>query len=555
MRYADGMIRTTRHRIVGGDPTALADTFDEQHASCRAVFNRVVEETDRRGKVPSQYDLFKGLTRWRHAGVVGDAPVTVQRGAALQARTACVKHCDHVEKTAWRLRKDWQQEMLAVEWLDQLPKGCDAPTDNKALKAWLDGLPKAQAPDKRTRNALLHKPLKRVPVVRDKQDRMRSRKEFESGKHRPALHFVDGVTRVDAGTVRLRGVGQLSVKGRVPEDAKIAGAHLVERTLLPKGRGGRPCPQSKRRFELHIQQRTPTPEPRPPDSATPVGVDMGVVNTAATSSGDLLHSADESDAFDRIAESQRRNAGRTAGSVAHRKERRAQQRQWRRIKGRQTNETRHLALSVALSAALLAIEDLRVGNMTRSAKGTVSMPGAGVKAKAKLNRRLARSRLRALRQALEAACERTGTTLRVVPSQNSSQTCAVCGHCDKGNRESQSTFHCLACGHRAHADVNAAVVILQRALAQLERELETGGGDRRLARQLKNCLRMASSAAGLHGRAVETHVGDLVRLRTETGRFDQPGRQYREIGLSAKGAVKRLDPTTLAYAERVESSI
>ena len=166
-----GMIRTTRHHIVGGDPTALADAFDERHASCRAVFNRVVDEADRRGKVPSRFDLFKELTRWRRAGVAGDAPVAVQRGAALQARTACAKHREHVEKTAWRLNEDWQRETLAVEWLDQLPNGRGAPTGDKALKAWLDGLPKARAPDKRTRNALLHKPLKRVPVVRDKRER------------------------------------------------------------------------------------------------------------------------------------------------------------------------------------------------------------------------------------------------------------------------------------------------------------------------------------------------------------------------------------------------
>ena len=549
------MVRTTRHHIVGGDPTALADAFDAQHASCRAAFNRVVAEADRRGKVPSQYDLFKDLTRWRHAGVVDDAPVSVQRGAVLQARTACVKHRDHVEKTAWRLHKDWQQETIAVEWLDRLPDSQQAPIDNKTLKAWLDELPKGQAPDRQARNALLHKPLRRVDPPRVKADRMRSRKEFESGKHRPALHFVGGVKRVDANTVRLPGIGQVSVKGRAPENAKIAGAHLVERTPHRRGRNGQRCPQSKRRFELHIQLRTPTPDIKPLNSAMPLGVDVGVVNAASTSNGDLFRFTDESEFFDRIAESQRRNTKRAAGSVAHRKERRAQHRAWRRIKGRQTNETRHLALALALSTALLAIEDLRVGNMTRSARGTASMPGAGVKAKGKLNRRLARSRLRALRQALEAACERIGTTLRVVPPRNSSRTCAVCGHRDKGNRESQSTFHCLACGHHAHADANAAVVILQWALAQLERELEAGGGDRRLAQQLRQRMRMASSVAGLHGRAVETQVGDLVRLRTETGRFDYPSRQNREINLTANGAAQMLGTVPSAYAEGVESSI
>ena len=103
---------------------------------------------------------------------------------------------------------------------------------------------------------------------------MRSRKEFESGKHRPALHFVDGVKRVDANTVRLPGIGQVSVKGRAPENAKIAGAHLVERTPHRRGRNGQRCPQSKRRFELHIQLRRPSPDIKPLNSAMPLGVDV-----------------------------------------------------------------------------------------------------------------------------------------------------------------------------------------------------------------------------------------------------------------------------------------
>jgi putative transposase len=51
-----------------------------------------------------------------------------------------------------------------------------------------------------------------------------------------------------------------------------------------------------------------------------------------------------------------------------------------------------------------------------------------------------------------------------------SQTCHECGHVDKANRTSQSTFTCVACGHTDHADVNAARNILARAraLADLE---------------------------------------------------------------------------------------
>ena len=41
----------------------------------------------------------------------------------------------------------------------------------------------------------------------------------------------------------------------------------------------------------------------------------------------------------------------------------------------------------------------------------------------------------------------------------SSQTCAECGHVAAESRRSQETFVCVACGHRANADVNAALPV------------------------------------------------------------------------------------------------
>ncbi|WP_225981820.1 transposase [Acidithiobacillus sp. 'AMD consortium'] len=40
----------------------------------------------------------------------------------------------------------------------------------------------------------------------------------------------------------------------------------------------------------------------------------------------------------------------------------------------------------------------------------------------------------------------------------------VCGVVDAGNRQTQAEFHCLHCGHEAHADVNAAQNILARGV-------------------------------------------------------------------------------------------
>jgi putative transposase len=44
--------------------------------------------------------------------------------------------------------------------------------------------------------------------------------------------------------------------------------------------------------------------------------------------------------------------------------------------------------------------------------------------------------------------------------------CANCGHTDAGNRVTQAEFICQACGHCAHADVNAAINILRAGRAR-----------------------------------------------------------------------------------------
>ena len=59
-----------------------------------------------------------------------------------------------------------------------------------------------------------------------------------------------------------------------------------------------------------------------------------------------------------------------------------------------------------------------------------------------------------------------GGNLVIVPAAYTSQTCHKCGHVAKENRDSQAVFHCVECGYRANADVNAAKNILGRALIQ-----------------------------------------------------------------------------------------
>ena len=105
---------------------------------------------------------------------------------------------------------------------------------------------------------------------------------------------------------------------------------------------------------------------------------------------------------------------------------------------------------------MIRVEDLQIGNMTRSAKGTRGNPGRNVRAKAGLNREILRSGWGLLVRRLQDKAP--GRVEKVSPAFTS-QRCSACGHVDAKSRESQARFVCTACGFACHADVNAAINI------------------------------------------------------------------------------------------------
>jgi transposase len=102
---------------------------------------------------------------------------------------------------------------------------------------------------------------------------------------------------------------------------------------------------------------------------------------------------------------------------------------------------------------LIRVEDLEIKNMVRSARGTLAVPGANVRAKAGLNRSIHAAGWGLLVARLEDKAP--GRVEKINPAYTS-QICHACGHCAAENRESQAVFRCRACGHVDHADVNAA---------------------------------------------------------------------------------------------------
>jgi len=135
-----------------------------------------------------------------------------------------------------------------------------------------------------------------------------------------------------------------------------------------------------------------------------------------------------------------------------------------RLNDRRTNWVEQTTTALARTYDLIAVEDLHIRNMVRSAKGTTEIPGTNVAAKSGLNRAILASSWGITVQRLEHKLP-TNALIKVNP-RNTSRTCAACAHVSSGNRESQAEFKCEVCGHQAHADTNAAINILNLGLTK-----------------------------------------------------------------------------------------
>jgi putative transposase len=162
---------------------------------------------------------------------------------------------------------------------------------------------------------------------------------------------------------------------------------------------------------------------------------------------------------------------------------------------------------LAKSHGVVVVEDLRIQNLTRSARGTIEHPGSNVRAKAGLNRSILSMAWGKAGSMLTYKCPLRGGMLVRVDPRNSSVECARCGHASPTNRISQATFRCLACRHEANADTNAARVLLERGLTALSGATPGCGGtarEARLAVPHREPLLATPSLQGSRGRSGES---------------------------------------------------
>ncbi|WP_348529977.1 transposase [Methylocaldum sp. RMAD-M] len=235
---------------------------------------------------------------------------------------------------------------------------------------------------------------------------------------------------------------------------------------------------------VSIQTEREVPEPVHPSTSI-VGVDLGVANFAALSTGEIIAPVDAMKRHaQRLARYQRAMSRKQKFSKNWIKAKARIQKLHTRIGNIRRDHLHKLSTTISKNHAAVVIEDLQIRNMSRSASGTVEQPGKNTRAKAGLNRSILDQGWFEFRRQLEYKQAWRGGIVVAVDPRNTSLGCPVCGHVAKENRITQSRFECAHCGHTAHADVNAAVTILAAGHAVM-----ACGGD------VRPCLHLGAGRA------------------------------------------------------------
>jgi putative transposase len=217
-------------------------------------------------------------------------------------------------------------------------------------------------------------------------------------------------------------------------------------------------------WEISVACKIEIADPVPQNAC--IGVDRGVAIPFAMSDGTMVHLPDTIALREKsIRRARKELSRRLRGSNRyHKTRRRLATLQARNARARK--HTGHVASThLVKNFGMVAIEDLKITSMTKSAKGGVEAPGRNVRQKSGLNRVILNVGWYAFENMLSYKLSAAGGTLIKVSPHHTSQICSSCGERDPDNRKSQALFVCGGCGATHNADTNAAINILGRALA------------------------------------------------------------------------------------------
>lgn len=196
-------------------------------------------------------------------------------------------------------------------------------------------------------------------------------------------------------------------------------------------------------------------------SKSAIGVDLGIKKLVTTSDGQVFEPINSFKANQlKLARLQRKLKKKTKFSE-----------NWKKLNLKINKLHHHIAnirhdylhkvtTTLSKNHAMIVVEDLKVANMSKSAKGSIEKKGKDVKSKSSLNKSILDQGWSMLVGMLEYKQQWRGGLLVKVDPRYTSQTCSSCGHVAKENRLTQANFSCVECGFGENADINASRNIL-----------------------------------------------------------------------------------------------
>ena len=208
-----------------------------------------------------------------------------------------------------------------------------------------------------------------------------------------------------------------------------------------------------RTWRLYITYKLPDTEPRTDGLA--VGIDRGITNpTVVARSDGSIACYDTASRFRSNQHWNDRTRRRMSKTNKHSRGYKAMSRQRERRNAKNAAERDYcewmLAKEVCEGAAVICLEDLKLGAMTRR--------GAG---KHGLNRGMRFVRHHQILRKVMVVAERLGVRVIKINPAGTSQTCSLCQHADKESRHGER-FECVSCRRVMNADGNAACNIISR---------------------------------------------------------------------------------------------
>ena len=192
-----------------------------------------------------------------------------------------------------------------------------------------------------------------------------------------------------------------------------------------------------------------------------IGIDLGIAKLVTLSDGTIYQPSNSFRKHEqKLTKAQRILSKKEKFSENWKRQKKKINKIHSKIKNSRYDYLHKITSEIIKNHGVIYLEDLKIINMSKSAKGTIEKPGRNVKAKSGLNKSILDQAWHELRRQLEYKAKWNGNTLITVDPKYTSQRCSHCQIVLKDNRKSQADFKCQSCGLELNADINAALNIL-----------------------------------------------------------------------------------------------